>query len=388
MTISQAIKTCFEYSFCAEKLAPIESVFSQYEKSLPSGFIYHYPTSVIWKVTSACNLRCKHCFYYTEQSFFNTENDLTKDEALNFARYLAEELNIMYIILTGGEIFLSPYIFDLIKYFKSKNICITLLTNGTLITEDIANKLSEILDKKYDNIQISFEGATAEVHDKIRGTGSFEKSTNALKLLAKKGISPSIATAINSENVNTLDKFTEFWRAYKIKELRFGRYKVFSDEQKYLVPNLDSLFINVAKLIDNKIPISGKIFNSYDFLKYEYGKQLLDKLEVPEKYQCNKLCHNHNKFFISANGSIYLCSSAETEGLSLGNIRENTFEEIWENRFSHPLFKQRLNFICAKCKYKYWCNSGCPVVVYKNKGDICNAPDECAYQQELEQDYA
>ncbi|MBO5947952.1 radical SAM protein [bacterium] len=384
MTISQAIKTCFEYFFCAEKLAPIESVFSQYEKSLPSGFIYHYPTSVIWKVTSACNLRCKHCFYYANQKFFDTQNDLTKEEALNFAKYLAEELNIMYVILTGGEIFLSPYLFDLIKYFKSKNICITLLTNGTLINENIADKLTNLLNKKYDNIQISLEGATEENHDAIRGAGTFKKTLHSIETLINKGFPPSIATTITSKNVKSISEFTEFCANYKIKELRFGRHKVFSDSQKYLTPNLDDLLINFAKLINNKTSFTGKIFNAYDFLKYEYGKQLLDNLNAPQNYTHNKLCHNHNKFFISSNGNIYLCSSAETEGLSLGNIRENSFKEIWQNRFSHPLFKERINFICAKCKYKYWCNSGCPVVVYKNNGNITSATLECEYQNEIE----
>ena len=384
MNINSAVEKCFEYCLKEKDFNQKVTVFSQYTKSLPSDFVYQYPAHVIWKVTSACNLRCKHCFYYTKADFFDTQNDFSKEEALAFAQYLVEELNIMSVVLTGGEALLSSYLFDLIKYFKSKNVCVTLLTNGTLITEDIATKLVALLDKKYDNIQISFDGATAHTHDAIRGKGSFEKSLNALEQLSRKEFSPIIATTINSQNVKELDKFADLFEKYKIKELRFSKYKVFSKEQEYLSPNLDELFVSIAKLIDRKIPFSRKLFNAYDFLKYEVGKQLLDGLDKKIDVICNKLCHNHNKLFLSANGGIYLCTSSETAGLCLGNIREKSFDEIWNNRFEHPLFKERIDFVCAKCKYKYWCDSGCPVIAYQSNGDVCFATSECDYQYELE----
>ena len=121
MSIDSAIEKCFKYTYL-EKYEKIEkSVFSDYINSFPKDFIYHYPANIIWKLTSACNLRCKHCFYYTNKNIFDTQNDMSKEEVLSLAQYLVEELNILSVLLTGGEVLLSPYFFDLLKYFKSKN---------------------------------------------------------------------------------------------------------------------------------------------------------------------------------------------------------------------------------------------------------------------------
>lgn len=384
MMLEDSIKKCFEYCYSGEIIQPEESVFSKYFESIPKDFVYQYPLNVIWKLTSSCNLRCKHCFYYTDKSAFDTKNDMTKEEALSLAEYLVNEINIISVLFTGGEALTSPYFFDLLEYFKSKNVCINLLTNGTLITEEIADKLSNILNPKYDNIQISLDGANEKTHDSIRGNGNFEKAVSAIDRLNSRGLGVTIACTLTSENIDSFSEFSKFFENYNIKELRLGGYKVFSEEQSYLSPNLDDLFTNIAKLIDKKIPISRNFFNAYDFLKYPIGKNLFKTLPLPKDSICNKLCHNHNRVFISADAKLYLCTSAETAGLCIGDLREESFEQIWAKRYNNPLFKPRVDFICQKCQYKHWCNAGCAVMSYLNNKDACTAPKECLHQYELE----
>ena len=384
MSIDLSIEKCFKYTYLEKSKQDEKSVFSGYLSALPKDFIYHYPPNIIWKLTSACNLRCKHCFYYTNKSMFNTQNDLTKEEAFNLAKYLVDELNILSVLLTGGEAMLTPYFFDLLKYFKSKNICVNLFSNGTLITEEIADKLSLLLNPKYDNIQISLDGPNAKIHDITRGEGTFFKSINAIKLLNQKGLKTTVACTVTSENVNSLEEFSQIYKNFGIKELRLGKYKVFSEEQAYLSPNPDDLFVNFAKLIKKNIPVSKSFFTAYDFLNYPLGEELFKKYNPPKKYGCNKLCHNHNKVFISADAKLYLCTSSETANLCIGDLRKESFEQIWAQRHNHPLFKPRVDFVCKKCQYSKWCNAGCAALACLNTGNSCNAPTECLYQHKLE----
>lgn len=385
MSFSDSIRKCFKYTYLAEEKNTAKiSVFGDYLRSLPKDFVYQNPPNIIWKITSECNLRCKHCFYYPDKKMFDNKNDMSKDEALTLARYLVDELNVMSVLLTGGEALISPYFFELLEYLKSKNVCVSLFSNGTLITKSIAKKLGEVLNYKYDNIQISLDAPMAEIHDKIRGNGSFNKTIQAINHLSDVGLSTSIACCVTSNNVNTLENFSTLFNHYNIDKLRLGRYKVFSKEQAYLEPNLKDLFVSFAKLIDKEIPVSKSFFNAYDFLKYPIGKKLFDEYNPPSKNSCNKLCHNHNKVFIAADAKLYLCTSSETAGLCLGDLRKESFEQIWEKRYEHPLFQPRVDFICKKCQYNKWCNAGCAVLAYMNSGTASSAPQECLYQYELE----
>lgn len=362
--LKNSIKECFDYCFNVPvSLNSNMTPFSVFIDSLPEGYVHYYPLQVSWKLTSACNLRCKHCFYQKNQeNFFDTANDLSRSEALELARYFVDEINIMSVSLTGGEALMCSYFFDLIEYFKSKNICIFLLTNGTLLTEKIASKLANLFNPKYDFVQISLDGACSETHDKIRGKGSFEKTCKGLENLQKYGIPVAIASTVTSENVNELVAYTTLCEKFSVREINFNRYKVFSAEQSYLIPNLDDLFVNYAKLIKklNKIKLKRNFFQVYDFLQYDYGRELFDLYNPQMKYSANKLCHNHSRFHMTADGKIYLCPSAECFNLCLGDLKKEPFETIWNRRMENPLFQPRI--ICNNCKYNKWCNGGCAIV--------------------------
>lgn len=362
--LKNSIKECFDYCFNEPvSLNDSKTPFSVFMDSLPEGYIHHYPLQISWKLTSACNLRCKHCFYHEEQAkFFDTANDLSRDEALELARYFVDEINIMSVSLTGGEALMCPYFFDLVEYFKSKNVCVSVLTNGTLLTEKIASKLANLINPKYDSVQISLDGASAETHDKIRGKGSFEKTCKGLENLQKYAIPVAIASTVTSENVNELESYARLCEKFSVREINFNRYKVFSDEQSYLAPNSDDLFINYAKLIKklDKTKSKRNFFQVYDFLQYDYGKELFDLYNPKMKYSVNKLCHNHNRFHMTADGKIYLCPSAECFDLCLGDLRKEPFENIWNRRMENPLFQPRT--VCNDCEYNKWCSGGCPVV--------------------------
>ena len=383
MKLENAIRECFEYCFNT----PVHSdrnVFSALMNSLPAGYRFYYPLQVSWKLTSSCNLRCSHCFYYTEKDrFFNSSADLTKDEAMQIITNLIDDVNIMAVSLTGGEILLCPYFWELLKFIKSKNVCVNLITNGTLIDKKIAAKLSSILNFKYDSIQISLDGASASVHDSIRGQGSFEKTCTALKILADFNIPVRIATAVIKKNVFQLGEFGDFCKKFKIKEIALNRYKTVSDEQRYLMPETEELFKGYALLLENldRTRLDKNFFYVYDFLKYEYGRFLFDTENPPAKFGKDKLCHSHSKFHLAPDGKIYLCTSAECAGLCLGDLRKNSFDEIWQGRFSNPLFKQRLikNLPCSECRYEKWCRCGCAVESVCRNG-IPDAPtEECCF---------
>ena len=393
--LNDSIEKCFKKCFPANtnQVAQKGNLISILNSHKTENYIHHYPLSIFWIISSACNLRCEHCFYSKHQHKFENKNDLTTEELLKLAAFFVEELNILSFKITGGEPFLQKDILILLKYLKSKNVYLTIQTNATLITEEIAFELSKILKPKTDSVQISLDGATAEVHDNIRGKGTFKKTISAIEKLTKNNINVSISYTATSANLEDFSKLYKLCKDLKINKIMVGRFKACSEEQEYLIPPKEKVFIKMADLIEemaaDKSTMNLKLANlkTYDFLNFETGKNLLDNYLKDKTGSCpeNCMCHNHDKITVSGDGKIYLCPQADKDELVLGNLKEKTFFEIWENRFNNIFFQERnlKNSVCKKCPYISLCSAGCAAKAYDKYGDI-NAPDsDCVYAQKL-----
>ncbi|HGE70592.1 TPA: radical SAM protein, partial [Candidatus Poribacteria bacterium] len=124
------------------------------------------PRSVDIEITTRCNLRCKYCAHFTSAG--DVDNDLPKEEWLKFF----EELNrcaVMDVVLSGGEPFHRKDITEIIEGIIRNKMRFSILSNGTLITDEVAKFLSET--KRCDSVQVSIDGSKPESHDIFRGKG-------------------------------------------------------------------------------------------------------------------------------------------------------------------------------------------------------------------------
>ncbi len=101
------------------------------------------PISGSMEVTQRCNNQCLHCY-----NNLSAGDPKARDEELSFAEYrqIIDELvdaGCLWLLFTGGEIFIRKDFFDIYTYARQKGLLITLFTNGTLITSDIADELAQ-----------------------------------------------------------------------------------------------------------------------------------------------------------------------------------------------------------------------------------------------------
>lgn len=358
--------------------------------SREDNYIHYYPKELIIKLTSNCNLRCKHCFFSDKLENYSVINEIEPKIFLKHIKNLVEETGITQCKLSGGEIFTSPIIRELLEFLKSKNIALNLITNATLIDEKTVEWLAKILNPKYDIIQISMEGANVETNDNIRGIGSFAKIINAIKQLRAKNQQIEIGYTINSLNVSQIAEYYNLSKELGISQINFGKFALSNKNQEYLVPNIDDIFINLAKLLeiyDGNPKLQIRALKVPDFLNYEVGKNILDKeLElIKNMHQSFHCSSHHEKMAIFPNGDITFCYACEEKDLVLGNINKEKFSDIWKRRFSNPMFQERTSdtILCKNCKYLSLCFCGCPHAAYKKFGTI-NAPAfDCKYFKEI-----
>ena len=137
---------------------------------------------LIWDITSACNLKCIHC--YNAEKYSGIRKDiggtLTLKEALGAADKLYRG-GFKEVFLIGGEPLMYPDLSALIEHLKDKEFRVMVTTNGTLLNEKMAQRLVEL---KIDSLIVSLDGATERTSDEIRGKGSFKKATQNLKRFA------------------------------------------------------------------------------------------------------------------------------------------------------------------------------------------------------------
>lgn len=351
-----------------------------------TSYNHYYPYSVHWVIESDCNLRCKHCLYLGNAEKYKKEQNLSTQQALNLIDEFFE-MDILSITLTGGEIFLREDIFELLTRLKTKTIALTLMTNATLITQEVADKLKNVLNNRVDKFQISLDGATQEIHDKTRGKGAFEGTINGIKHLINAGFAVVVNFVPTNINIHELSDIYYLAQKLGVTRLSISRFTPFSDSQNYLTPDIDELFMAIGRLIyiDNKTKKPILIiatFLFYDFIKHKIASKIICKYNNKEKNIRPKIseysCHHNDRVSIDRNGNVYLCTQSKLlEFDCMGNLKEKTLKEIWAERNNYVLFQKRnVNKIaCKHCGYfQDKCFGGCPITAYMKYKNI-NAPD-------------
>lgn len=149
-----------------------------------------------------CNLACRHCFNTSGPK----EPWLGLLDAAVVRSYLAqaEALGVRELYFTGGEPFLHADILPLLEAALAVAPT-TVLTNGTLIDEALADRLARFAASSPYSLEmrISIDAPTAEANDAVRGRGSFAKALRAARLLSARGLYPIVtATEIAAAGRN------------------------------------------------------------------------------------------------------------------------------------------------------------------------------------------
>ena len=140
------------------------------------------PICLTWELTYACNLACRHCL---SSSGRRDPAELSTAEAKAVIDEL-ERMQVFYVNIGGGEPTIRPDFWELVDYATAHHVGVKFSTNGVRITPERAAFLA---GTDYVDVQVSLDGATAEVNDYVRGPGSYDMAITALQNLQDAGFS-------------------------------------------------------------------------------------------------------------------------------------------------------------------------------------------------------
>jgi len=146
-----------------------------------------------------CNANCPHCYEkFTHKKF---QESLTTQQVKNVIDQFYQ-LGGSVVFFCSGEFLLRADALDLLKYAKSKNLYVIIVTNGLLLDE---KKIDALKENGLDELIVSIDSAEASRHDELRGVkGCFEKAVNAIRIAKAKGIRTMIWTYITKTNFSEL----------------------------------------------------------------------------------------------------------------------------------------------------------------------------------------
>src|SRR6516165_5227961 len=182
--------------------APTASLTGQLKSGLSA------PICLTWELTYACNLQCVHCL---SASGRRDPRELSTRECMRVVDEL-ERMQVFYVNIGGGEPTLRPDFWELLDYSVVHRVGVKFSTNGVRLDKGTAGRLA---GTDYVDVQISIDGATAEVNDAVRGTGSFAMARRAMDNLAAAGFGEfKISIVVTRHNVSQLDVFKQIADGY------------------------------------------------------------------------------------------------------------------------------------------------------------------------------
>lgn len=160
------------------------------------------PLTVNLELLPVCNLDCKMCYVRTSAAQVERMGGLKSvNEWLAFAKQL-REAGTMFLLLTGGEVFLYPGLKQLYTKLCEMGFSITINTNATLIDEEAIQWLREYPPRC---VSVSLYGASEETYERLCGAkGMFERVKHAVILLAQNHIRYELKTVFTPLNINDL----------------------------------------------------------------------------------------------------------------------------------------------------------------------------------------
>jgi len=153
------------------------------------------------ELTFRCNLRCVHCYVAGERNIGLADAELTFDELCGILDQTADT-GCLWLLLTGGEPLVRHDSAEIYLYAKRKGFLVTLFTNGTLITPQIADLLAEYPPH---SVEITLYGRTQETYERVTGVpGSFARCMRGIDLLMARDVPLTLKGTVLTLNVHEL----------------------------------------------------------------------------------------------------------------------------------------------------------------------------------------
>ncbi len=303
------------------------------------------PICLTWELTYACNLACAHCL---SSSGRRDPRELSTQQCKAVIDEL-ERMQVFYVNIGGGEPTIRPDFWELLEYSVAHHVGVKFSTNGARITPERAAFLAS---SDYVDVQVSLDGATAEVNDYVRGPGSYAMAIRALENLQAAGFADAkISVVCTRHNIDQLDQFKAIADRYGAT-LRLTRLRPSG---------------RGADVWDELHPLPGQQRVLYDWLlthgeRVLTGDSFFHLAAFGQSLPGLNLCGAGRVVcLIDPVGDVYACPFAIHDTFRAGNVvTDGGFQRVWrDSALFADLRTPQTGGSCASCEFFDSCRGGC-----------------------------
>ncbi|MBW1912321.1 MAG: radical SAM protein, partial [Deltaproteobacteria bacterium] len=255
------------------------------------------PEKVTLNITNRCNL---HCLYCGVSSTKNAPGDLSLEEWRKVIDELAR-IKVFKLLISGGEPFIRPDLPEILEQILQCHFRVSINTNGTLFNDKVLSLLSQ--SRHLENIQISLDGPNSDIHDFIRGKGTFDKIREGIKVLRRRKIPFTFFIVVCRNNKDYLGEIVKFAKMVGASQITFSSLL----PQGSALAHLDDLFLSFEeeKAVEAKLRRLNKRYPALVGGSLIQGIKMMDQIS---QIDVSELSQSDANRITSCGGSVTECS--------------------------------------------------------------------------------
>ena len=301
------------------------------EKKIP------LPKVLYIETTNRCNLRCNGCILY--RGSWEPDRDISLEELKRITDQLPD---LEQAYLHGiGEPLLNKALPEMIQHLKRRKVYVRFNSNGILLNRQ---RQQDLITAGLDELRISLDAASSQGYEKIRSSNAFEgiiKNLKSFRLLQKQlqVASPKLSLWFlgTRDNISELPGFVELAAEIEIDQVYLQRLVYFQDDEGYGVAR-------ATKTLHNSADGSSEFIQKSQGMAAKLGIQLnasgqtgpVESLQGKAEagLPWSKCYRPLTLMYVTANGNVLPCcispfATIDYSSIILGNVFENSLEEIW-----------------------------------------------------------
>jgi len=290
-------------------------------------------------ITYKCNFRCLHCFNSSGDHNLDFE-ELSDEEILSLCDDIIKFAPTVVCICGGEPLIRKDLVISVVEKitnntnFKTQ---VNMVTNGYLMTEEIAKKLKKA---GIGNVQVSLDGASSTTHDWLRNKSkAFEKAVNALKLLNKAGIETGASCVPTKMNYKEIDKIIQLCKELGVKSFRMQPLMLLGKAKKHL---------NQYILNDDEYRrVSDELTNlKYEYIDEDFSIEWGDPIQHLTDFMSESFVYN---VILGINAYGYITASPYLP-IYTGNLRKYSISKYIESDYNDYVKSRLIRELCNKVK--------------------------------------
>lgn len=287
-----------------------------------------------------CDSNCRYCFNWER-----TGATLSLAEASAILAAVRSKSH-QQVTITGGEPFLHPDVFRVVDHAYGLGFRINILTNGLHVIRETARRLA---GKPRLRVRVSLDGATREVHDQLRGAGTFDRAVEAIRLLVREGIHCGVGFTVYEENLDGIAPAVKLADELGCRSVRFSPVvRIMKGKQARASHDLHERAL--MRIVETQLlappPAPAHVF------------------DVPAEALTTRRCEAGVNFIaVNPDKTLLPCPllRADPSAFRKTFAGPADLDEMaaWSAGFFDQL-RPRLRGACASCEYAGCCCGGCP----------------------------